>query len=250
MLVDGGGALNFRSGTDDQAGEFEPDIYRVGEAVVSEVLWERGYSRVDHIVATHADTDHIQGLIDVAKNFEIGAAYFPPAMEPTDETLELRSVLQRRGIRENAIYAGTMLAFGGATVEVLYPERAVNNFGSENDRSLVLMITYNGRRILLTGDIESVAEADLVRNAGQLRADVVKVPHHGSRTSSGEGFIAATLPEIAVVPVGVRSVFGHPHDEVVERWRSAGARVMKTGDRGTITIVTDGTDLVATTFMP
>jgi competence protein ComEC len=112
------------------------------------------------------------------------------------------------------------------------------------------MIAYKGRRILLTGDIESAAETDLVRSAGSLRADVVKVPHHGSRTSSGEALIAATLPEIAVIPVGRRSIFGHPHLEVVQRWRSAGARVMRTGDRGTITIVTDGTDLATTTFMP
>jgi competence protein ComEC len=93
----------------------------------------------------------------------------------------------------------------------------------------------------MTGDIERAAESVITQNP--LNADVVKVPHHGSRTSSTEAFIKSTNAAYAVISVGKKSRFGHPHPEVVERWNSAGAEVIRTGDAGTVTFVTDGREL-------
>ncbi len=246
MLVDGGGRLDFD--IDDTDG-FEPDRLRVGEMVVSEFLWEKGVSRIDHIVASHADADHIQGLADVAKNFEIGSAYFAAVQGESDDHRELAAVINAKAIPTRSLRAGDMIAIGDTTVSVLYPA-AVEDDLSENDRSLVLAIRYGERRFLLTGDIETEAENRLVASGFEGGFDIVKVPHHGSRTSSTERFVNWARPMIAVIPVGRRSIFGHPHLEVVERWRSSGALMVTTGDRGTVKISTDGKDLQTSTYLP
>jgi competence protein ComEC len=107
-----------------------------------------------------------------------------------------------------------------------------------------------GRRaLLLTGDIEMAGEGRILQANENLRVDVVKVAHHGSRTSSIAPLIAATQPRFAVISVGQTSIFGHPSPDVVERWRTAGAQVLTTGNSGTITVTTDGVDLELETFV-
>jgi competence protein ComEC len=101
----------------------------------------------------------------------------------------------------------------------------------------------------LTGDIELEAEAALVAAGDGLRSDVVKVAHHGSKTSSTNSFVAAVRPSIALIPVGQTSPFGHPDAKVVARWRACGAQVLQTGQHGTITVSTDGRDLKVETYI-
>jgi competence protein ComEC len=136
-------------------------------------------------------------------------------------------------------------------VDVLWPPRAGEATGalSENNDSLVLRVRYGSRVFLLTGDIERDAEAALVASREDLRSDVLKVAHHGSRTSSTEAFVAAARPAVAVVSVGLASPYGHPDRNVVARLRDAGALVLTTGERGTITVSTDGRDLKVETFV-
>jgi competence protein ComEC len=120
---------------------------------------------------------------------------------------------------------------------------------SSNNNSLVLRVTYGRRCFLLTGDIEAQAERALVAASDPLRCDAVKVAHHGSRTSSTQGFIDAASPSAAVVSVGPDSPYGHPHPEVLKRWRDGGALTLTTGERGMITFSTDGEDLKSETFL-
>jgi competence protein ComEC len=137
------------------------------------------------------------------------------------------------------------MRFGDVDVSVLWPP--AEGGGSDNDNSVVLRISYGERTILLTGDIEKAAERAL---AGQdLKADVVKVPHHGSKTSSTENFVLATKPAFAIISVGRNSRFGHPHEQVVQRWQANGATVLTTGNYGTITVTTDGHKLDLKTFI-
>ena len=103
--------------------------------------------------------------------------------------------------------------------------------------------------ILLTGDIEKLAERALVESNQDLNTTVVKVPHHGSKTSSTDDFVRATNPTLAIIPVGRNSMFGHPHPEVVQRWQANGATVLTTGECGTITITTDGHELSLKRFI-
>ena len=254
LLIDGGGRPDFNKFYVSREGEdpepFEPDTTSVGEAVVSEFLWEKGYSRIDYILATHADADHLQGLIDVAKNFRVRGAFFGQMPERDAEFAELYQILQKRRVEILSLKRGDVLTFDKAVVEGLHPEpdesgRAV----SGNNHSIVLRVSFGVKRFLLTGDIEKETERLLAQTPQFLQADVVKVAHHGSRTSSIQPFVDATKTEYAIISVGRNSPFGHPHREVVERWKAAGASVLTTGERGTISISTDGKDLSIERFL-
>ncbi len=236
MLVDGGGRQSYN---DEAETEFEPDVPRIGESVVSEVLWERGLSRIDHIVATHADADHIQGLVDVSKNFSIGSGYFG-VLQADPDLNQLLSVWNQKQVPTTRVASGDRFNIGGVWIEVLNPPLGTMNSVSANNGSVVLRVIFGETEILLTGDIERVAEEAILAQRLSLESDVVKVPHHGSRTSSTEGFVRAVSPALAIISVGRRSTFGHPHKEVVEGWSASGANVMTTGERGMISISTDG----------
>jgi len=142
------------------------------------------------------------------------------------------------------------MRFGRVVVRVMWPPATAElNAPSRNNDSVVLILEFGRRSVLLTGDIEKGAENALVGRQENLRADVVKVPHHGSKTSSTEPFVMATRPRFAVISVGQTSMFGHPHREVVERWQASGAEVLTTGACGTINVTTDGEELIVTKFI-
>lgn len=244
MLIDGGGRPSYRD-EDDEA--FEPDRPSIGEAVVSEFIWEKGYSRIDHLVATHADADHIQGLADVARNFRIGHAWLGFPRPDDADYVRLTSVLDQEQVPRKRLSRGDSFEVSGVKFEVMNPPMDGVETRSENDRSLVIRMTFGERTFLLTGDIEQLAEAEIAN--ANLRADVVKVPHHGSRTSSTAGFVASTRPRFAIISVGRKSPFGHPHKEVVGRWKAIGAEVSTTGDKGTISFSTDGNEIVVGYFV-
>lgn len=248
MLIDGGGRPRFRNGDDEP--RFEPDIPHIGEAVVSEFLWELGYSRIDYIVATHADADHMQGLADVARNFRIGAALFGRMPREDAEMAELYRELKKRSVAMHETASGESFQIGGAAVEVLNPSIQSGEGFSGNDDSVVLRISFGSRVFLFMGDVENKAERQLLASSKSLKADVVKVAHHGSRTSSIKEFVNTARPAYAVISVGRHSTFGHPHREVVDRWSAAGAEVMTTGEKGTITIMTDGQAIHVSRYLP
>ena len=239
MLIDAGGRRKFG---DDS---YSPDVPSIGEFVVSEFLWSRGYSGIDLVVSTHADADHTEGLTAVAKNFAIGEAWIG-VEDMSPEQVRLREILAAHNVPVRSVMRGERMSMDGVTIEVLNPSSGVPITTNENDLSVVLKLTYGVRRFLLTGDIETGVEGEL-RDA-DLAADVVKVPHHGSRTSSTDGLVRASAAQFAIVSVGRRSTFGHPHADVIDRWTAAGTRVFTTGQNGATSFSTDGTDLLAGTF--
>lgn len=198
------------------------------------------------IVATHADTDHIQGLSDIVRNFYVGHVYLG-RVDDDPELKPLLAELERFGVGRSIVRSGESIEVDGVRIDVLNP---FDGSVSANNRSVVLKFTFGDNSFLFTGDIEAQAEAILLQAGSDLKADVIKVPHHGSRSSSTEGFVRAVRPQIAVISVGRRSIFGHPHGEVVERWRSGGAEVITTGERGTITVVADGREISVRRFQP
>jgi competence protein ComEC len=253
LLVDGGGRpdLRARRGAEDEAEEFEPDARGIGDAVVSEYLWWRGLSRVDYVLATHADADHIDGLNAVLKNFRVAAAFVARAPQSDPEFARFDASAHDAGVPVYVVGRGDRLRFGAVTVDVLWPPAARGdaNLPSGNNDSVVLRLSFGRRTFLLTGDAEADAERALVASGDALRCDALKVAHHGSRTSSIQPFVNASRPALAVVSVGQDSPYGHPHPEVLARWRASGAQVLTTGERGTITVSTDGDDLKAETFV-
>ena len=228
LLVDGGGSII-------------DTTRRIGETVVSEYLWWRGLDQIDYALVTHADADHIDGLNDVLKNFTVRNALIARAPANDPEYSKFSETLKHTNTHAELLQAGDVIHFGAVELSVLWPPAGGET--STNNDSIVLRLRFGERSILLTGDIEKQAERSLLESQQNLRADVVKVPHHGSKTSSTEDFVSATAPQFAIISVGRHSMFGHPHKEVVQRWQSHGATILTTGECGTITITTDGKDL-------
>ncbi|HEX5888014.1 MAG TPA: DNA internalization-related competence protein ComEC/Rec2, partial [Pyrinomonadaceae bacterium] len=239
LLVDGGGTTDLRRGNTDRRS--------IGEAVVSEYLWWRGLDTVDYVLPTHADADHIDGLNDVLRNFTVNACLVARSPTNDPEYAKFEQTLAATNTHLTTIQAGDLIRMGDVQIEVLWPPAATYaNEPSRNNDSVVLRVGFGRHSLLLTGDIEKSGERALVSAGRGLKADVVKVPHHGSRSSSTLPFVTATAPKFAIVSVGQNSMFGHPHAEVVERWQANGAQVFTTGKCGTITVTTDGTTLTLT----
>ncbi len=252
LLVDGGGRPNFNY-VGDEAGDpvFQRDTRSIGEGVVSQYLWSRGMDRVDYILATHADADHIDGLNDVVQNFRVRSAMVARTPTNDPEYARFAATMKEVGVSVDRIGAGDLLRFGDVSAEVLWPPPTRDESApSQNNDSIMLLIRYGEKTLLLTGDIEKQGEAAVLREGIDLKSDLVKVAHHGSKTSSIEPFVAATRPSLAIISVGRTSMFGHPNKDVVERWCAGGAEVMTTGQRGTISVVTDGHVLNVSTFVP
>jgi competence protein ComEC len=254
VMIDGGGRPNMNRGGPDDTDSDEPfqrDTRSIGEGVVSEFLWARGLDRIDYLLPTHADADHIDGLNDVARNFEVRSAIVARTPPDDPEYARFAATMKAAGSSIEKIGAGDIMHFGNVTAEVLWPPPSADaNAPSRNNDGLVVRIRFGDKALLFTADIEKQAERGLLSEGVDVRSDIVKVAHHGSRTSSTPAFIAASHPSLAIISVGRTSIFGHPHKEVVERWRASGAEVMTTGQRGTISVVTDGRDVKVSTFVP
>ena len=134
-------------------------------------------------------------------------------------------------------------ALGGVSLEVLAPCPAFDEALGANDNSLVIRARHGQRTLLFTGDIEEQAEARLLQHAQRLRADVLKVPHHGSRTSSSEAFVRAVAPELAIISAGRGNRFGHPHAEVEARLRTLVKQVLRIDQLGGVRLTSDGREL-------
>jgi competence protein ComEC len=253
MMIDGGGRPNIdwnKADNDESESTFERDTRSIGEGVVSEYLWSRGLDRVDYILPTHADADHIDGLNDVARNFKVRGAIVARTPADDHEYTRLAKTMKDAGVPIEKVGAGDVLHFGGVTVDVVWPLASADaNAPYRNNDGLVLRIRYGEKTIIFMADVEKETEAALLKLPAELQADIVKVAHHGSRTSSIEPFVAATHPSLAIISVGRTSIFGHPNREVVDRWRASGAKVMTTGESGTIIVITDGKALAISEFV-
>ncbi|HXI23032.1 MAG TPA: ComEC/Rec2 family competence protein [Pyrinomonadaceae bacterium] len=252
LLIDGGGRPNIDwNASDDAEPAFERDTGSIGERVVSEYLWSLGLDRVDYVLPTHADADHIDGLNDVARNFKVRGAIVARTPGDDSEYSRFAATMKKAGVPIERVGAGDVLRFGEVSAEVLWPPPSTDATRPyRNNDGLVLRVRYRDKTFLFLADIEKEAEAALLKSAADLNVDVVKVAHHGSRTSSIQPLVNATQPSLAIISVGRTSIFGHPHKEVVDRWRAIGAQVMTTGEKGTISVVTDGKKLVVSTFVP
>ena len=217
MLVDGGGLLQY--------GRQRKTNFDTGEDVVSPYLWHRGIRHLDVIVVTHPHEDHAGGIASLIRNFqpaEIWTGSNPLARIP--HPVEK--------------HKSDPFPFDGATIEILSPPPDYASKKPGNNDSLAMRISYGQRSFLLTGDIEIPMESRLID--ARVRADVLKVAHHGSRTSTMQPFLDAVAPSFALISVGSQNTFGHPTREVLDRLSARRTETFRTDVDGLITIRTDG----------
>ena len=232
LLVDGGGP----------AGRARSD-FDFGEEVVSPYLWQRGIDRLDAVALTHAHSDHLGGLHSIVSNFRPRELWIG-ADPPIPQFTALLDQAREQHIAVKHLFSGNTLDFGGAAIRILAPPRDWElRSQPRNDDSLAMMITLGKTSALLEGDAEKTSEGLMERQ--DVHADLLKVGHHGSATSTNPSFLEAVHPRFAVISVGHDNSFGHPKPVVLERLQQAGAATYRTDTAGAVTFYLDGTSVSA-----
>ena len=236
LLVDAGG-LSFSSSFD------------IGDRVVAPVVRGRGFRRVDYFALTHGDPDHIGGAAAVISEFRPREVWEGIPVPRADALTKLRIQTQSQRARWANVYADDRVIIDDVEVIARHPRPADwERQKVRNDDSLVLELRWRDVSVLLTGDIGRAVEGSIAEALPPARLRVVKVPHHGSLSSSSPNFVTAIRPAVAVVSAGRANHFGHPTPEVLERYRQAGAAIFRTDRDGAVTVDSDGYSLEVSTF--
>jgi len=238
MLIDGGGFSDNR-------------VFDVGASIVAPFLWRKKIRTVDTLVLSHANSDHLNGLIYIAENFHVKQVWLN---HESADTFGYRLFMET--IKKNHIQ---MPAYGditgvhdinGVQIDVLHPpvnfseKSRIETWRNLDNNSLVLKVSFKGVSFLFPGDVKAQAEYELVSTAGdKLKSTVLLAPHHGSKTSSTERFLGKVKPEVVVISSRYKSRFGFPHPSVLKRYQDMGCRVLETATNGAVSMRTDGQEL-------
>ncbi len=208
-----------------------------GETVNHYLLTRLGIREIDSVIATHEHDDHIGGMQAALKDLSVGHVYSSPAISGSYWFQTILPVLNQNGLEISFPAFQDSFRLGDATVTFCNPLSQAEN---ANDRCLVVRIDYEDTSVLLTADIESEAEAAMLQQDLRLKADILKVAHHGGNTSNTEAFIRAVSPSIAVISVGKGNKHGHPHAEPLRTLEKYGIAIYRTDQFGNIICTSDG----------
>jgi competence protein ComEC len=234
MLVDAGGPVGAVTET-----AAATSLFDVGEEVVSPYLWSRQIRRLDVIVLSHAHSDHMGGMTAVMRSFRPRELWV--GIDPDSKAYRaLLSEAQELGITVRHLHTGDALPWSGTQISVLAPDpNYINGGAPANNDSLVMRVEYGKASVLLEGDAEAPSERAMVASGRLSPVTLLKVGHHGSRTSTTPEFFAAVAPKDAVVSVGRGNTFGHPRFEVIQRVADNGTKLYRTDEFGLTTFLLD-----------
>jgi competence protein ComEC len=229
MLIDGG-----RS----------PDL---AQSLIIPKLKEWGAQQVDVVVPTHPDQDHIAGLAGVLESYPVKLVALTGQVHSTKIYERLLTDIRDKNIAALKVRTGTAIPFDPAVkIEVLNPDDAEVDDDDTNDASIVIKLTYGNTSFLLTGDAEMPANKAILDHGFDVRSTVLKLGHHGSRTSTNEAWLTKVQPQLGIISAGKDNSFGHPHPEVIAALEKLKIPYIRTDEHGTITVTSDGSTLHVT----
>lgn len=212
---------------------------------VVEYLKNQGIKKLDLLVGTHPDSDHIGGLDDVLQEISVDTVYLPRATKETRTWREVERALRQTGKEAQMPEIGKEYRFDeNVMIRFLGPQR---KYAEANDNSLVVQLAYGKTRFLFMGDAEEQAEKDILERNFDLECDVLKVGHHGSYTATSDAFLKGANPAYAVISAGKDNSYGHPHAEVLSRLEDEDVQIYRTDTMGSIQAVSDGSQVRLTT---
>jgi competence protein ComEC len=217
------------------------------EMIIS-FLKSQGISRLDSVIGTHPHEDHIGSLDKVIKNFQIGQVIMPKVTTNTQTFKDVLTSIQNKGLKIKEAKAGLRLEFESknmtfpkVSAEVLAPKSG--HYEDLNNYSVVLRLTYGQNVFLFTGDAENVSEQELTASTDSLKADILKVGHHGSSSSTTQEFLSKVSPRYAVISVGKDNTYGHPTLSTLNRLKRMGIKIYRTDEMGTIVAESNGNEI-------
>lgn len=244
MMIDGGGFS-------------DNSTFDVGARILAPILWRKKIKSIDTLILSHPNSDHMNGLIYIAENFNVRQVWTNNEERDTSGYRALMNVIAQNEI--------TVPPFGdlprrqlinGVVLDILYPridfreKKSVDKWRNSNNNSLVIRVSLGSISFLFPGDIMAEAENELVQiSPAQLASTVLLAPHHGSRSSSTIPFLESVAPHIVVISSGWKNSFRFPHPDVVKRYNRRGYRLFRTDFHGAVTFTTDGRQLSITPFV-
>lgn len=210
-----------------------------GEDVV-DFIKAKGITKLDILVGTHPHEDHIGGMDDVISAFDIGQIIMPKVSHTSKTYKDVLLAIQNKKMSITSAKAGQSYSLGDSDIKVISPIN--DDYKGLNEHSVVMHLTYKNNSFLFTGDMEKSNEEEVLNALENVKADVLKVSHHGSRTSSSDAFLQAVSPKYGVIQVGKDNDYKHPHSDVLSRLKNM-MTVYRTDLHGTISITSDGNNL-------
>lgn len=229
-----GDAILFRQGNFDVLVDGGPNLSVLQQLGKYRPAWDR---KIDVLILTHPDQDHLGGLLYVANKYAVGAVMMPKVVEKTKNYRLFLQTIKEKNIPLVLADAGQEIKYANIQINILSPDKKLLGWGMTNinNASIVSRVLLPGYSLLLSGDAEAPAEIYLARKYGSgLMADVLKVGHHGSKTSASVTLLDLVKPKLAVISVAAKNLFGHPHAQTLKRL--SGVKIERTDRQGTITL--------------
>ena len=243
MLIDGGG--------------FYDTKFDIGRYVVAPFLWHQRIKKIDIVVLTHPDQDHLGGLIYILEHFDVDEIWSNGEYSNGDLYKEFTKIIRKKNVFHRIVSKNTPdMTIGNTTVKILHPahpgahKAAAPVRNDFNNNSVVLKMTYGEISMLFPADITEAVERSLVRDKNNVRSTILMAPHHGSSASSTIPLLTAVQPTIVIISCGTNNVFRYPHPDVLERYKDSGAQIFRTDKNGAVTIKTDGKRITVTCQIP